>query len=1334
MKEKYIGKTVVGVVMCLVMIVNILSDFAGGALTVKGAELISTEGWKYTEKNNEVTIIGFSGSETEVTIPNKIEGKEVVGIAQNAFRGKNDITSIKLGNVKTLGSGFISDCSGIKEIIIPKTVTSAWRALAGSSIETVRFEEGIADIPDGICYEAGQVKSVIMPEKEDTLDGYVIGENAFSKTPLASVSIPSSITAIEDSAFSGCELLTEITIPDNVTSIGRYCFDGCKRLKTLTLGKSLKSLGYSFLEGCVNITEFTVPKTITSAWRALAGSSIETVRFEEGIADIPDGICYEAGKVKNVIMPEKEDTLDGYVIGEYAFSKTSLASVSMPSSVTAIEDGAFSGCELLTEITIPDNVTSIGRYCFDGCKRLKTLTLGKSVESLGYNFLGGCVNITEFTVPKTITSAWRALAGSSVETLKIDSGKDIVPDGLAMQCTSLRNVYLSNSVTTIGKNSFSGCTNLERIKSDRNTLAFSSNSFDGCEKLYDSRFTIMDYANTFLVSNAEQSSVNGLINYSLKYKLMPSVAEEAKNIVLSINLPSGLSFVPESVKSNNIIFDPEKINDGEIQVNSTEGELFFSARVTEIGKYQVSASIKFNYNNSNWIQTIGRLDTECPDITVEVPENVNEYMTEVYGLASKGKDVKIYVNDKLTGTFTANAYTGKYSGKVVLPVGKNGSEYSIYASCEDKTSDSVKTIYSSEKPVVKRVVLHYNQHDVIDNTLDITDVFTKGTSPVISYNPAYKTSFEITATNNDSIDRVFVTSTKANSEKYIEAFYNEETGTWITEGYFDEFNHSYVPGSLNVSIIEKEFIILDDSYNYNQDQIFESIPQEIMDNSSVEVIETNKEAVLSNIIISDGEVSGSFQMYSNEDSEGIIIKGEYFSKAEIAANPQKHGFTKSNVKTIENGKTVTYYVLDSDNSDINATMLLNFSSDLKIAKDVWTGKSILKIIEGADADSNACQLANAFITEGSGEYMKYVFGETYGKVGKGLSLGSDFMKYAAQLEMAGDNREYRTAASLLFGLKCFNSFATGKILSAYGIMPPFSTVIKFGINKVIGWIDDYLTDCIENNRQYSFFGFLRFIIDPSGKVYEAVVGNAVEGAIVTVYYKDPATGQSVKWNAEDYDQFNPLTTDNEGKYLWDVPEGEWKVICEKDGYETLETDWMSIPPVRTDVNFSIVSQAAPVLLSADKDENSITVKMSKFVDIATVTKENILLDGFTGNYVVTPVLLDAKDEYSDTFILSGELKDFAGKVRITNAIISYAGTHSEESEFNLAPLVKIGDINRDGEINAKDVTVLRRYLAGGWNVTIIEAASDIDRDGNINAKDVTILRRYLAGGWGVALG
>ncbi|MBQ3072812.1 MAG: hypothetical protein IJD20_05930, partial [Oscillospiraceae bacterium] len=60
----------------------------------------------------------------------------------------------------------------------------------------------------------------------------------------------------------------------------------------------------------------------------------------------------------------------------------------------------------------------------------------------------------------------------------------------------------------------------------------------------------------------------------------------------------------------------------------------------------------------------------------------------------------------------------------------------------------------------------------------------------------------------------------------------------------------------------------------------------------------------------------------------------------------------------------------------------------------------------------------------------------------------------------------------------------------------------------------------------------------------------------------------------------------------------------------------------------------------------------------------------------------------------------------------------------------IGDVNEDAAVNAKDVTILRRYIAEGYGVTIDEGVGNTNRDGEVNAKDVTTLRRFLAGGYG----
>ena len=62
-----------------------------------------------------------------------------------------------------------------------------------------------------------------------------------------------------------------------------------------------------------------------------------------------------------------------------------------------------------------------------------------------------------------------------------------------------------------------------------------------------------------------------------------------------------------------------------------------------------------------------------------------------------------------------------------------------------------------------------------------------------------------------------------------------------------------------------------------------------------------------------------------------------------------------------------------------------------------------------------------------------------------------------------------------------------------------------------------------------------------------------------------------------------------------------------------------------------------------------------------------------------------------------------------------------------------GDVNGDGVVNGKDVTLVRRHNAGGYNISINESAADVNADGLINGKDVTLIRRYVAGGYDVEL-
>ncbi len=115
-----------------------------------------------------------------------------------------------------------------------------------------------------------------------------------------------------------------------------------------------------------------------------------------------------------------------------------------------------------------------------------------------------------------------------------------------------------------------------------------------------------------------------------------------------------------------------------------------------------------------------------------------------------------------------------------------------------------------------------------------------------------------------------------------------------------------------------------------------------------------------------------------------------------------------------------------------------------------------------------------------------------------------------------------------------------------------------------------------------------------------------------------------------------------------------------------------------------------------------------FVDQATAAGTTVTLD-------VTPKL-PTKTMQMTLFITSDD-----GKATVSVPVSYLAGAASD---------FKIGDVNMDGNVTAKDRMILVRYLAGwdGYDKQILSwDAADIDQNGSVTAKDRMILVRYLAG-------
>lgn len=189
------------------------------------------------------------------------------------------------------------------------------------------------------------------------------------------------------------------------------------------------------------------------------------------------------------------------------------------------------------------------------------------------------------------------------------------------------------------------------------------------------------------------------------------------------------------------------------------------------------------------------------------------------------------------------------------------------------------------------------------------------------------------------------------------------------------------------------------------------------------------------------------------------------------------------------------------------------------------------------------------------------------------------------------------------------------------------------------------------------------ILDPSGFVYEAVASNRVQGATATIYYKEEYEDmygdkreRVVVWNAEDYAQQNPLFTDENGEYAWDVPQGLWQVKFEKQGYQTTTTDWLPVPPPQLDINVPMSQFTQPVVQRARATEQGVGITFDKWMKPTTLTTENITVT--TGNNVVEGTLQMLDKTYSP---------DSVAYVRSLRFVPNEAFTLGQQLTLTVAP-------------------------------------------------------------------
>lgn len=411
-----------------------------------------------THTDGTAALLGFKDgydAETEtLDIPEKVtmEGKEytVTRIEDRAFQNNSVLTSVTIpASVTQIGFCSFYNCKALKNVSIPKTVTS---------IESAAFHkcENLRSFVIDAANPYYSVQDFILYNKDKTqlVD--------MMKTYLVEYVVPEHVTSIDTYAFFGCYYLASVTIHDKVSYIGYGAFQNCSDLQEMilksTVPPSLGSKcfdGSAYASGTLYVPRQSVEKyrsasqwngwgaikyvTIASGW---CGDNVQYEIDETGLlriwgnGQITSNPWMNSGCDDKFDRVEIEEGVTGITYVAFQLCP-SLKTISIPSTVTNIEEGAFLGSTSLATIIVDSN----NKYYTvdDGVlfNKDKTVLICCTPTKKG-----------EYVVPKTVTriAACAFWACAYIEALKIEGTLNSIGNYAFFGCSRLEMMHCESTI------------------------------------------------------------------------------------------------------------------------------------------------------------------------------------------------------------------------------------------------------------------------------------------------------------------------------------------------------------------------------------------------------------------------------------------------------------------------------------------------------------------------------------------------------------------------------------------------------------------------------------------------------------------------------------------------------------------------------------------------------------------------------------------------------------------------------------------------------------------------------------------------------------------------
>lgn len=181
---------------------------------------------------------------------------------------------------------------------------SPWNMIKGTSIRTIKIEDGVTSIGNFAFYYNRNLLNVQIADSVKR-----IGKCAFDECRnLTELKIPDGVTEIGAFAFSCCMSMSgSIVIPEGVDNIEFCTFFSCKSLTSIVLPDTLTCIGSQAFDGCSGLSSIVLPERLTTIKSlAFAHSGLKAVYLPKSVKEISDD-AFRTGKLDMYYAGSRED-------------------------------------------------------------------------------------------------------------------------------------------------------------------------------------------------------------------------------------------------------------------------------------------------------------------------------------------------------------------------------------------------------------------------------------------------------------------------------------------------------------------------------------------------------------------------------------------------------------------------------------------------------------------------------------------------------------------------------------------------------------------------------------------------------------------------------------------------------------------------------------------------------------------------------------------------------------------------------------------------------------------------------------------------------------------